>query len=102
MQAVKKEQRAELGYGYHSVTKEEQRSIANWINSCFLADQDLDKGMGHILPLKDDGSDLYSKVILPINPSERSELRYRVQGVEIPVGYPLSPPRGLHWEGFKA
>merc|ERR1712117_470296 len=60
--AVKKEQRAELGYGYHSVTKEEQRSIANWINSCFLADQDLDKGMGHIMPLKDDGSDLYSKV----------------------------------------
>ena len=67
VQAVKKEQRAELGYGYHSVTKEEQRSIANWINSCFLADQDLDKGMEHILPLKDDGSDLYSKVILPIN-----------------------------------
>jgi len=60
--AVKKEQRAELGYGYHVVTKEEQRSIANWINSCFLADQDLDKGMEHILPLKDDGSDLYSKV----------------------------------------
>merc|ERR1712117_289500 len=60
--AVKKEQRAELGYGSHVVTKEEQRSIANWINSCFLADQDLDKGMGHILPLKDDGSDLYSKV----------------------------------------
>ena len=65
MQAVKKE--AEHGYGFHVVTKEEQRSIANWINSCFLADQDLDKGMEHILPLKDDGSDLYSKVILPIN-----------------------------------
>ena len=42
------------------VTKEEQRSIANWINSCFLGDQG--HGMGHILPLSDDGSDLYSKV----------------------------------------
>ena len=60
MQAVKKE--AEHGYGFHVVTKEEQRSIANWINSCFLADQEPDKDMGHILPLKDDGSDLYSKV----------------------------------------
>ena len=35
-------------------------------------------------------------------PSERSELRYRVKGVPFPVVYPLSPPRGLHWEGFKA
>ena len=35
-------------------------------------------------------------------PSERSELRYRVQGVEIRVGSLLSPPRGLHWERFKA
>ena len=41
------------------VTKEEQRSIANWINSCFLADQG---GLEHIMPLSDDGSDLYSKV----------------------------------------
>ena len=64
MQAVKKEQKEGLGYGYHVVTKEEQRSIANWINSCFLADKELDKGMEHILPLKDDGSDLYKKVDL--------------------------------------
>ena len=35
-------------------------------------------------------------------PSERSELRDRVQGVPFHVVYPLSPPRGLHWEGFKA
>lgn len=58
--AVKKEAQSHLGYGYHVVTKEEQRSIANWINSCFLGDQG--HGMAHILPLSDDGSDLYSKV----------------------------------------
>ena len=34
--------------------------------------------------------------------SERSELRYRVQGVANSVVYPLSRPRGWHWEGFKA
>ena len=63
MQAVKKE--AEHGYGFHVVTKEEQRSIANWINSCFLDD----KGMEHIMPLKDDGSDLYSKVYVLLSPA---------------------------------
>ena len=36
------------------------------------------------------------------NPSERSELRYRVQGVGFGVGCSLSPPRELHWEEFKA
>ena len=36
------------------------------------------------------------------HPSDLSELWYRVQGVPLPVGYPLSPPRGSHWEGFKA
>ena len=41
-------------------------------------------------------------LMLDYYPSERSELRYRVQGVPFHVGYPLSPPRGLHWEGFKA
>ena len=28
--------------------------------------------------------------------------RIGVQGVAIPVVYRLFPPRGLHWEGFKA
>ena len=43
-----------------------------------------------------------SEKVTKFYPSERSELRYRVQGVPFPVGYPLSPPRVLHWEGFKA
>ena len=37
-----------------------------------------------------------------VYPSERSELRYRVQGVAIPVGYRLSPLWGLHLEGCKS
>ena len=34
-------------------------------------------------------------------PSERSELRYGVWGLGNHVVRSLSPPRGLHWEGYK-
>ena len=35
------------------------------------------------------------------HPSERSELRYGVRGLSFGDVCSLSPPRGLHWEGYK-
>ena len=35
-----------------------------------------------------------------LNPSERSELRYGVRGLGFHCVVPLSPPRGLCWEGY--
>jgi hypothetical protein len=48
----------EHGYSYHVVMKEEQRSFSNWINSNLGAMQELQ----HLLPLKNDGADLYEKI----------------------------------------
>jgi len=45
------------GYAYHMISKEEQRSFASWINEN-LGSKDVLK---HLLPLKDDGEDLYAK-----------------------------------------
>ena len=45
------------GYAYHMISKEEQRSFASWINEN-LSNKDVLK---HLLPLKDDGEDLYAK-----------------------------------------
>ena len=52
--------------------------------------------------LQEGGAESCQWGVRSTNPRERSELRYRVQGVGFGVGYPLSPRRGLHWEGFKA
>ena len=45
------------GYAYHMISKEEQRSFASWINENLGSKNELK----HLLPLKDDGEDLYAK-----------------------------------------
>ena len=50
--------KSEHGYSYHMVFKEEQRSFSNWINANLGGMDDL----AHLLPLKDDGADLYQKI----------------------------------------
>ena len=50
--------KSEHGYSYHMILKEEQRSFSNWINANLSSIKELD----HLLPLKDDGSDLYDKI----------------------------------------
>jgi len=44
-------------YAYHMISKEEQRSFASWINE----NLGNNKQCAHLLPLQDDGEDLYSK-----------------------------------------
>ena len=48
----------EHGYSYHMILREEQRSFSNWINSN-LGDM---AELKHLLPLKNDGDDLYDKI----------------------------------------
>ncbi len=48
----------EHGYSYHMVFKEEQRSFSNWINANLGGMEDL----AHLVPLKEDGADLYEKI----------------------------------------
>ena len=48
----------EHGYSYHMIFKEEQRSFSNWINANLGGADDL----AHLLPLKEDGADLYDKI----------------------------------------
>ena len=50
--------KSEHGYSYHMVLKEEQRSFSNWINSNLGGMADL----AHLMPLRDDGSDIYEKI----------------------------------------
>ena len=49
---------AEESYGYHVVLKEEQQSFSDWINGHM---QKIDS-VKHLLPLHDEGDDLYQKV----------------------------------------
>lgn len=51
-------QESEHGYGFHTVLQEEQESFSNWINGNL---QKLDT-VKHLLPLHDEGDDLYEKV----------------------------------------
>jgi len=48
----------EHGYSYHTILREEQRSFSNWINSNLGGFSELK----HLLPLKNDGADLYEKI----------------------------------------
>jgi hypothetical protein len=48
----------EHGYSYHMILREEQRSFSNWINSNLGEMVELK----HLLPLKNDGADLYDKI----------------------------------------
>ncbi len=48
----------EHGYSYHTILREEQRSFSNWINSNLGGISELK----HLLPLKNDGADLYEKI----------------------------------------
>ena len=48
----------EHGYSYHMIFKEEQRSFSNWINANLGGMPEL----AHLMPLKDDGADLYEKI----------------------------------------
>lgn len=48
----------EHGYSYHMILKEEQRSFSNWINENLCKIDHLD----HLLPLRNDGEDLYDKI----------------------------------------
>ena len=48
----------EHGYSYHVILKEEQRSFSNWINENMSTMSHL----GHILPLSQDGADIYDKI----------------------------------------
>jgi len=45
-------------YGFHTILHEEQRSFAHWLNR-HLGDID---ELSHLLPLADDGDDLYEKI----------------------------------------
>ena len=46
------------GYSYHVILKEEQRSFSNWINENMSKMSNL----SHILPLSQDGADIYDKI----------------------------------------
>ena len=46
------------GYSYHMVFKEEQRSFSNWISANLGGMPEL----AHLMPLMDDGADLYEKI----------------------------------------
>ena len=46
------------GDSKHTISQEEQRSFAQWINSHFAEDKDL----SHLLPLNAEGSDMYEKI----------------------------------------
>ena len=46
------------GYAFHVILKEEQRSFSQWINANLGSFPEL----AHLLPLKDDGGDLYEKI----------------------------------------
>lgn len=48
----------EHGYSFHTIMKEEQRSFSQWINTNLGSFPEL----SHLLPLKDDGADLYEKI----------------------------------------
>ena len=48
----------ERGYSYHMILKEEQRSFSQWINANLSGMEEL----AHLLPLKDDGADVYDKI----------------------------------------
>ncbi|TRY80405.1 hypothetical protein TCAL_07747 [Tigriopus californicus] len=50
--------KSEHGYSYHMIFKEEQRSFSNWINENLGRMPEL----AHLVPLKNDGADLYDKV----------------------------------------
>ena len=49
---------AEKTYGFHVVLKEEQNSFSDWINGHM---QKIDS-VKHLLPLHDEGDDLYRKI----------------------------------------
>jgi len=51
-------ERITCGHGYHTIMEEEQKSFGHWINAHLGKDTDLN----HLLPLKDDGSDVYKKI----------------------------------------
>lgn len=50
--------KSEHGYSFHTVLKEEQRAFSQWINTNLSVLHEL----SHLLPLKDDGDDLYQKI----------------------------------------